>query len=292
VASGFTADESGAVLTSEQVEQMLVEPLMAQAVVLRSEPRVFTGRGVPIRVPKIAALELNDPWRSENMLISESDPTYGELELLPGSLKSLKVIHRVSNELARHSVAVVAELLSDALTARVALAVDRAMLIGDGANSTILGIANQTGVQVMPAVGMPTVDDLHDAVGLAMAANATPTVWWMTPRDLVTLRKAKDPGGAYLVHPDPTQPGVYQLLGIPVRVSNQMPTQGGVGGNESTIVLADASQVAVGIDQDVSVTLLPERYADFDQLGIRVTARFDVGLLNAEGVVVLRGVTP
>jgi HK97 family phage major capsid protein len=42
----------------------------------------------------------------------------------------------------------------------------------------------------------------------------------------------------------------------------------------------------------VTVTLLAERYGEFDQVGIRVTARFDIGLLNPEGVVVLDGVTP
>jgi HK97 family phage major capsid protein len=41
----------------------------------------------------------------------------------------------------------------------------------------------------------------------------------------------------------------------------------------------------------VTVTILAERYGDYDQIGIRVTARFDIGLLNAEGVVVLNGVT-
>jgi HK97 family phage major capsid protein len=75
-------------------------------------------------------------------------------------------------------------------------------------------------------------------------------------------------------------------------VTTQVSAAGGVGTNESTIILADMSQVTVGRDLDISVVLLEERYADFDQIGIRVTARFDIAPLNAEGVVVLRGVTP
>lgn len=290
MASGYTTDAAGAVLTSEQVEALLVEPLLAQAVVLAAGPRIFTGSGAPILIPKIVALDLDDPWRSENELIGEEDPTYGEVELLPSSLKSLKVIHRVSRELARHAVTDITAVLSAALVSRVANATDRAMLVGDGTGRTITGLANAAGVQRMPAIGVPDVDTLHDALGLAMAADARPSAWFMNPRDLVTLRKAKDLNGQYLVHPDPTEAGGYRLLGLPVHISTQIPATGGTTRDESTIVLADMSQVAVGRDQAADVTVLTERYADYDQVGIRVTARLDIAPLNAEGIVVLGGV--
>ncbi len=293
MASGYSTDAAGGVLTSEQVESLLIEPLLAEAVVLAARPRVFTSQGgVPLRVPKITSLELTDPWRAENTLIAEQDPVYGELVLLASTLKSLKVLHRISNELARHAVSNIAGVLSAALVARVANALDRAFLVGDGAASTVLGIANQTGVQAMAAVGSPTVDDLHDALGLAMGANAKPNAWFMNPRDLVTLRKLKSTSGEYIVHADPTEAGVFRLLGLPVYVTTQIPRNGGVGTNESRIILADMGQVAVGRDLDPSVVLLSETYADFDQVGIRVTARWDIGLLNAQGVVVLNAVTP
>lgn len=292
MASGYATATRGAELTREEVAGLLVEPLLAEAVVLAAAPQVFASEGgVPLRIPKITALELTDAWRGENVQIAEEDPTYGELVLLPSSLKSLKVLHRISNELARHSVASIGDVLSRALVARVANALDRAFLTGDGTAGTILGIANQTGVQAMAAVGSPTVDDLHDAFGLALAASAKPSAWFMAPRSLTTLRKAKDTAGQYLIQPDPTEAGSYRLLGVPVHVTTQIATNGGVGTNESRIILADMSQVAVGRDQDVTVALLAETYADFDQVGIRVTARFDIGLLNAEGVVVLNGVT-
>lgn len=291
MASGYSTPTAGAELVPEQVAALLIEPLLAEAVVLAAGPMIIDAQGAPVQVPKITALDLNDPWRAENTAIAEEDPTYGELTLLPSSLKSLKVIHRVSNELARNAVSNVANLLSTALVRRVANALDAAFLTGDGAANTILGIANETGVQAVAAVGSPTVDDLHDAHGLALGANAKPSAWFMNPRDLISLRKTKDTAGNYLVQPDATVAGSFTLLGIPVYLTTQIPKNGGAGTNESTIVLADMSQVAVGRDLDVNVTLLPERYADFDQVGIRVTARFDIGLLNAEGIVVLNGVT-
>lgn len=97
--------------------------------------------------------------------------------------------------------------------------------------------------------------------------------------------------GAYLVQPDPTEAGRNRLLGVPVYPTTAIPTNGGVSADESRVILADMAQVAVGRDEDVTVTVLEERFADFDQIGLRMTARFDVEALNPQAVVVLSGVT-
>ncbi len=55
-------------------------------------------------------------------------------------------------------------------------------------------------------------------------------------------------------------------------------------------MLADMSKVAVARDTNPSVTVLTERYAEFDQIGLRVTARYDAAPLLPEAIVVLRGV--
>lgn len=47
------------------------------------------------------------------------------------------------------------------------------------------------------------------------------------------------------------------------------------------------SQVAVERDLAPSITILTERYAEFDQVGIRVVTRHDLGLLHPEAVIVL-----
>ncbi|MFN2490271.1 MAG: hypothetical protein ABR529_11155 [Actinomycetota bacterium] len=52
------------------------------------------------------------------------------------------------------------------------------------------------------------------------------------------------------------------------------------------------SQVAVGRDLDVTVNILGETFADYDQIGIRVVTRMDIAPLNPKGVVVLKNVTP
>lgn len=297
--SGYTTDAGGGVLTPERVIPILFEPLTAASVVLAATPtnRIFDADGgAPVRIPKIASLELLDAWRAENTLIAETDPLYDELTLLPSSLKSLKVIHRLSNELARNSVGNVEDLIGDAFIRAVAREWDKAALVGDGAANTVTGLANQTGVQVMAAVGAPTVDDLYDAEGLLLAADGNPetAVWFMNPRSFTSLRKQREGAGTgqYLLQPDPTRPGGLTLLGHPVHPSTQIPADEGAGSNESTIILADMDQVAIGRDLAPRLDILRELYGNYDQVALRIVARMDIGALNAEAVVVMTGVTP
>ena len=76
-----------------------------------------------------------------------------------------------------------------------------------------------------------------------------------------------------------TQDGAYRLLGAPVTVTNRIPADLGAGSDETVVVLADFSQIAVARDMAPSVTILRERYADYDQQGIRVVARYDAAPL-------------
>ena len=296
--SGYGSNAIGGVLTPERVIPVLFQPLAARSVVMAATPseRIFDAAGgAPVRVPRIASITLADPWRSENTLIAEVDPAYDELLLLPTSLKSLKVLHRLSNELARNSIGNVEQLIGDAFIAAIAREVDKAFLTGDGAGNTITGLANESGIQVVSAVGTPTVDDLHDAEGLLMAANGDPTTaaWFMAPRSFTSLRKQREGAGtgAYLLQPDPTEAGRMTLLGHPVYVTTQIATNTGAGTNESLIMLVDMAQIAIGRDLEPRLDVLKETFGSYDQVALRIVARMDVGALNAPAIVKLAGVT-
>ena len=76
---------------------------------------------------------------------------------------------------------------------------------------------------------------------------------------------------------------MFTLVGIPVKVSTQVPA--------SKAVLADSRQIAVVRDLAPSVRFLTERYAEFDQVGIRVVTRDDIAALNPAAIVVLSGIS-
>lgn len=291
---------NGASLTQEQVQKVLVQPLEKKSVFLAAVPsrNVFNSNGSPVRVPKLPS-PTSPEWIAENEQITEKNPQFDEITLLPSNMKSVKTITRFSNELARQSVVSLDQALRTRLVRDVAGTLDNALLNGEGTadgngNVTPTGITNYAGVQEMAAVGVPTLDDLHDAVGLALGAEVDPEGglrWVMNSRDFVNLRKIKDTQNRYQLTPDPTAPGKYVLLGYPVTITNRLPANGGVGTNESEIVLADFGQIAVARDLAPSVTVLSERYADFDQQALRVVTRYDAAPMNPEAVVVLRGVT-
>jgi HK97 family phage major capsid protein len=100
--------------------------------------------------------------------------------------------------------------LRDRLVRDVAGKIDAAFIAGDGGTPTgtePLGLLSYPGTQEMLAVGAIALDDLHDAVGLAMAAyvDTSRLRWLTTSRDFVKLRKIKDLQERYQLQPDPTQ---------------------------------------------------------------------------------------
>ena len=197
---------------------------------------------------------------------------------MPTDRKSIKTLIRFTNELLRQSVIGLDSVLKDRLVSDVSRKLDTAFLTGDGTDGSVTGIINQPGVQtgVLDA-GEP--DSLLDALALASAAEVTPNRWFISGADFFTLRKLKDGDGKYLIVSDLTADAKYTLFGVPVTVSNKLPT--------GTAVLANMQEVAVARDTNPTVKLLDQRYAEYDEQAIRVTARFDLGLLRPEGVIVL-----
>jgi Phage capsid family len=224
---------------------------------------------------------------AENVAVPESDPVFSEVVLLPSTLKSFKRGYRISNELVRHSVLAIATAIGQAIVERTALEIDAAMLTGTGTSNTITGftaMAGTSGVTLGASV-VPTIDNLLDAQGSLLAANAsldtapgscTPTCslgYGRSGRARAPAPNMLMNGDAGIAEGTPTGPGTtFRLLGVPVRVSTQVP--GAQAGGK--IILADMNQVAVGRDTAPSLGVFTETFADSDQLYLRVVARYDI----------------
>lgn len=274
-------------LTQEQVVKTLIMPLEDSSIFLKNNPRIYDSpTGDPLRIPSLVSVD-DAAWHGENELITEGDADFGEVTLLPTNLKSVKVIHRFSNELARHSIVSIAQTMQAAFVKKVADKIDNAFLTGDGTldangNRTPIGLFNQVGVQTgaLTLTTTSILDSVIDAVGKLMTVEIEDfgsVRWFLNTADFLTLSKIKDSENKGFLQPDLTKPGVFTLYGIPVVVSSRIPAGQGA--------LVDMKMVAVGRDLAPSVKLLSERFADFDQLAIRVTARMDIALLHPEGVV-------
>lgn len=266
-------------LLREQVSNLLVQPLEAQAVVLASGVRIFD-TSEPLRIPTLTGS--SDPsWVGESQLIPEHDVQFDEILLMPTERKSIKTLIRFSNELVRQSVIGLDATLKARLVNDVARKLDDALLTGTGADNSVTGIINQPGVQA-GTLDVANADSLLDAIALAVAAEVQPNRWFVSGADFIALRKLKDTSGKYLLESDLTKDATYRLFGIPVTVTNKLPA--------GKAILCDTSQIAVARDLAPSVTLLSERYAEYDEQAIRVVTRYDLGLLHPEGVIVLTDV--
>ena len=270
-------------LIAEQVAQLLVQPLEAESVVLSSGVRIFD-TAAQLRIPKLTgSAAVGFVGESEEIPDTHTND-WDAITLMPSTRKSLKVIERFSRELVRQSVIGIDAVLKNRLVKVVSDALDTALLTGTGTSDSITGLINQPGIQDTALV--PTdPDDLLDAIGLASAAEVTPNRWFISGADFVALRKLKEAAGSakYLLESDITSGPEYRLFGLPVTVTNKLAA--------GVAVLADTSQIAVARDVAPSVTVLTERYAEFDEIGLRVTARYDLGVLHPEAVILLDSVS-
>jgi HK97 family phage major capsid protein len=135
---------------AEEVQSILVGPLEHASIFLASGPRIFDTPGRPVRVPLLTDSEDPD-WIGESEQITEKDATFDELTLLPETMKSVKVITRFSNELARQSVIALDAALRDRLVRDVAAKLDFAFFAGDG--GTPAGSEPHRGALAMPSAG-------------------------------------------------------------------------------------------------------------------------------------------
>lgn len=263
-------------LLHEQISSLLIQPLEAQSVVLAAGPRIFDTAS-PLRIPKLVGS--SEPgWIGEGELIPEHDVEFDEVRLMPTDRKSIKTMIRFTNELLRQSVIGLDSVLKARLVSDVARKLDDAFLTGTGANGAVTGIVNQPGVQT-GVLDATEPDSFLDALALASAAEVQPNRWFISGADFTTVRKIKDTSGKYILESDITSGTTHRLFGVPVTVTNKLAT--------GTAVLANMAEVAVARDTNPTVKLLDQRYAEYDEQAIRVTARYDLGLLRPEGVIVL-----
>ncbi|AZA11083.1 phage major capsid protein [Corynebacterium gerontici] len=266
-----------AALIEPQIAPMLMDPLEAESVVLAANPTVFNS-SEPLRIKKLVS-GFTPAWVGEGELIPDAgEADFDELQLMPTERKSIKSIITITNEMIRQAKTGVQELLQQRLVRDIASALDTALLTGDGSDNTITGIINQPEI-TKATMDLEDTDSLLDALALAASKEVTPNRLILNGGDFFTLRKLKDGNGRYIMQSDLTGSAAYRLFDVPVTVTNKLPA--------GKAILANTKEIAVVRDQNPTMTILTERYAEYDKVGIRVTTRFDLGLLRPEGVILL-----
>ncbi|MDN4522617.1 phage major capsid protein [Mycolicibacterium austroafricanum] len=270
-------------LIQSQVANLLVQPLEQASTFLAAGPVVLDSSS-PVRVPRVAN-GVTAGFVAEGAQISDGDVAFDEVTLLPSTLKGLKVLVKLSNELIRTSVVGLESVLRTRLVTDVAHALDAALWDGAGTSNTIKGILRQTGIATGD-LDLADPDSLIDGLALAQGNKVNPTHWVMTSASFAEIRKVKVGTGdrRYVIDPQTIQNGTtFRLLGLPVVITDNIPDEAAA----ARVALVDMSKVVVARDVDAEVKILDQTWGDYDSIGIRVVSRWDTALLQPEAVTLL-----
>jgi len=280
-----TASEGGYTVPAP-VSAEFIDKLRANTAAIRAGART-----VPMTSATLSMARLDtDPtvsWRLENALIDASDPVFSQLLL---EAKACAGIVKVSRELLSDSVNI-NEILTNAFVQVMARELDRVALWNDGTDDGPVGVAATSGInEVSMATNGSAIywDKVMDAYYELQLDNvADPTAMIAHPRTTNAIGKLKDGNGNWIAPPP-------QLSGVPLLSTTAAPideTQGSAS-NASSLLIGNFRELFIGLRDQVSITILKERYADYGQVGFLVWMRADVQLAHKASFCALRGIVP
>lgn len=272
-------------LIQSEVASLLIQPLQQASTFLAAGPVVLDSSS-PLRVPRIVN-GVTAGFVAEGAQITDGDVAFDEVTLLPSTLKSLKTLVKLSNELVRTAVIGLDAVLQQRLVTDVAMALDAALWDGAGTSNTIKGILRQTGIET-GVLDLTDPDSLIDGLAKAQGNKVNPTHWVMTAASFAAIRKVKVSATdkRYVINADQAftdgTSGIA-LFGLPVIITDNIPAASG----KARVGLVDFSKVVVARDVDAEVKILDQTWGDYDSIGIRVVSRWDTALLQSKAVTLL-----
>lgn len=253
---------SGAgILTPEQVEALVIQPLMRQSVALQVSTVIQTASHTT-RFP-IVVSDPNNGWTPEGTEISVTDANVSELEVTPKKLAGLTV---VSNELVQDSDPSALQVVGDGLVRDLQVKLDAAYFTGTTVNGPN-GIELIAYTLVNPGASYVDTDPFATALSKAETVGAQITAWVAHPTTLLSLSKLKIGTGwnLPLLGADPTSPTKRSILGVPIYWSPAV--------DEGAVWGVPRAKVFVVIRNGTSVVTDTSAFFSSDRVGVRCTMR-------------------
>jgi HK97 family phage major capsid protein len=275
-------DSAGGYSVPDRLSAMMIDRLRPASVVFRAGAQLVPLTSDTNYVAKVVT-DPSPAWRNENASAAESDPTFGRVTLTP---RSLMVIVRVSRELLEDSLNM-ETVLPQVIASAMASEVDRVALLGTGSAPEPRGIVNFSGLTSNSFAGgqITNYSPLIMARTALRTANSDVTAYIMHPRDEGRFAELLDGNGQSSLVPP-------AIRDVPMLVTSKLPTNGGVGTNESQIFAGDWSRLMIGVRSQLQIEVLRERYADVHQYGFVAHLRADVAAEHEAAFTVLGGITP
>lgn len=142
----------------------------------------------------------------------------------------------------------------------------------------LYGLTNYITAASQTAITADEVVQLHDRIKDEFQDNA---IWIMSPATRTVLRLLKATTGYYLLNDDVSSPFGTTLLGKPVYVSDNMPDM--AAGNNA-IFYGDFRGLATKFNEELSIEVLREKYADEHAIGVIGWFEFDSKVEDAQKI--------
>ena len=286
------ANNSEVLLPVEQFGQWY-DRLRTKSVVLEAGPRTIQIEGHSIDLPGLAT-SVSIGNYGEGETIAPSQPSFEKITLTPKKFAALVI---AGNESVDDSRPDLLDIVATDLLRSVATEIDSQLLRGDGTGETLTGLRNLADVTVGPNLGtnggVPTLATILDMLTAYEAAGGDPerARFFMTPGIWGVLRAVQDTTNRYQLQPDASSIARKTLFGVNVGVTSNLPSTEtkGTSSATSTIILADMSNVVVGIGKGVEIQQSRDRYFETDQTGVRLVTRLDINDVHPETIVVTKG---
>ncbi|AMY11294.1 phage major capsid protein, HK97 family [Luteitalea pratensis] len=252
----------------------VIEAIRARSVFLDAEPRVFTMTSHVLNIPKAASGVLAG-MVLEGAPIPQSATTFEQVVL---TAQKGAVMVPASNEFLADAVPDGRAYIQQDLYKAGGDLFDTQAFTGNGTPPNVRGILNQPGIVTTPLVGAIDLDAIAGAIQRVEGANLTPSAIFLSSATWGALRLAKDGDTRYQLNPDPSGDAVKRLFGVPVFVTPHVGT---------ACVVSDMQTIAVGIRNQVILRYDESHLFDRDSTVIRMTMRFDIGVLHTEGTQII-----
>ncbi|MDI7245856.1 MAG: phage major capsid protein [Bacillota bacterium] len=284
-----TPDASGGFLIPEPLAVYVIDLARANSVALQAGVSTMLMESKTLTVPKLAA----DPttgWKAEGVAIPEDATTAFEAVTLTS--KTLACLVRMSLELFEDAPTA-GQAVERAISAAMALAIDKAVLLGSGTGEEPLGIANTTGIQSISmgtnGAAITSYDPFSQAAEKIATENGQAWAVVLHPRDMGAIDRLKDSTGQPLQAPA-SWDSLRKLT------TSTIPTDltQGTAVNASLALLGDFSLVYLGVRLPISLEISREAGDAFakGQILIRARWRGDVAVARPKHIVKITGIIP
>lgn len=217
---------------------------------------------------------------SEAGAIGDTTPTTAPVVL---SAYKLACIVKINRELVNDVAFDIVAYVIDTLARAFALKEDAEILFGTGSNA-VEGITSKSGINTKTAASTTTITWAElkaclTALGPYRQGSSTAIVMSQAIAD--DVHDFKDGSGNYLF---PQNEELKRVMGYPVIISQAMPTP---AATKCLVIAGNFGYYALGVRENIDITVLNELYAGNDQVGVKAVERLDGKVLQAKAFSVI-----